>query len=122
MPECTKPAEDMKTPDPGQNIYHCIDSKCDKFHRSVGDKILIDAIYFLQVDRVRELLDTLSIDKIKSMQMTFGDINEISQNLDSEKLEYFKTKIWNRDLLSFVFANLISWCWSKNEYPTMDNA
>ncbi len=48
--QCIKNAIDVKEIDPSKNIYHCKFNDCDKFHLSSGDKNLLDAIYFLQID------------------------------------------------------------------------
>jgi hypothetical protein len=123
MSQCQRVVADVKESDPQKNIYHCKNDQCDQFHESSDSRRLIDAIYFLQVDRVQELLDQLILSEIKSMHTSFDDdIDAQIQTHDAQALEFFRSCARNRNLLSFVLNTLGPYRENKHPFPTIDIA
>jgi hypothetical protein len=78
--------------DPQKDIYYC--DKCKNIHKC--DKPLENAIYFLCVNRVKELLEKLSTEEVRN----------------------YRNK-WNKNILEYTLNNLSGWSGSK--FLSVDN-
>lgn len=86
---CKREILDIHTIITEDDIYPCKNNNCNYYHKSCSRHALIDAIYFLQFDRVKELLDNMSNDNIINM------------------------RIWKRNLLEYI-ENEMKGNWTKD--------
>ena len=59
---------------PHNDIYQCNHAKCKSFHKSTNP--LKDAIYYLYIDRVKEILNTMNYDEILNYKINNKNILE----------------------------------------------
>ncbi len=92
---CKREILDIYTIITEDDIYPCKDNNCNYYHKSCSKHSLIDAIFFLQFDRVKELLDNMDNNDIINM------------------------RIWKRNLLEYI-ENEMKRTWTK-EIITLGN-
>lgn len=88
MSSCTRESVNAITINPTENIYPCTIWDCDKFHKSADmNDILFDSIYFLQIDRIKELIK--DIDEKNAMELKRSNHN---------MLDYIFLHFWSMSL------------------------
>lgn len=67
------------------DIYPCKSSKCDKYHKSKSKyQALIDAVYFLKPERVKQLLENFNEEEINNEELqTFNYKNFLCKTISS---------------------------------------
>ena len=98
---CKREILDIYTIITEDDIYPCKNNNCNYYHKSCSKHALIDAIFFLQFDRVKELVDNMSKDDLINM------------------------RIWKRNLLEYI-ENEMKGNWTKEmitlgNYPCNNN-
>jgi hypothetical protein len=84
--DCKREILNINTIISEENIYPCKNNNCNNYHKSCYSHSLIDAIYFLQLERVKELL----------------------ANND----DIINIKVWKRNLLEYIM-NEMKGKWTK---------
>jgi hypothetical protein len=92
---CKREILDIYTIITEDDIYPCKNNNCNYYHKSCSKHALIDAIFFLQFDRVKELVDNMTNEDLISM------------------------RIWKRNLLEYI-QNEMKGNWTK-EMTTLGN-
>ena len=82
------------------NIYPCKRIDCDKYHKSLDSHALIDALYFLQFNRVINILDNMDYNDIISFR-TYDKKNNI--------LEYIFRIIYVEELIRLDTFSVNFW-------------
>ncbi len=118
--KCNMESIDVIKPDPSKNIYYCKKIKCSEFHISYAGNILIDAIYFLEIARIKELLDQIDPKDtmfFNSIQIAINENNEITNcvvnDIESEILKSNNSSNEDVNLLDFLFMNIYGGCGNK---------
>jgi hypothetical protein len=83
MSNCKRVIINTNNIDEFNNIYPCKTIECDKYHKSLDSHALIDALYFLKLNRVIDILDNMTYDKIISFR-TYDKKNNILEYIFSE--------------------------------------
>ncbi len=86
---CKREILDIYTIITEDDIYPCKNNNCNYYHKSCSKHALIDAIFFLQFDRVKELIDNMTNEDIINM------------------------RIWKRNLLEYI-ENEMKGTWTKD--------
>ena len=73
-------------------IYPCKNNECNYYHKSIKSHVLIDAIYFLQIDKVKEILNQCDYSEIINLKVGYKNLN-ILEYIFSE----FKGK-WTKNI------------------------
>ncbi len=92
---CKREILDIYTIITEDDIYPCKNNSCNYYHKSCSKHALIDAIFFLQFDRVKNILDNMNNNDIINM------------------------RIWKRNLLEYI-VNEMKGNWTK-EIITLGN-
>ncbi len=95
---CKREILDIYTIITEDDIYPCKNNNCNYYHKSCSKHALIDAIFFLQFDRVKELLENMSYDDIMNMRIW-------KRNL----LEYIENEMkgnWTKDIITLGNINI----------------
>jgi hypothetical protein len=81
------------------DIYPCKNNDCMHYHKSIKTHVLIDAIYFLQIDKVKEILNEYEYSEIINLKVGYKNLN-ILEYIFSE----FKGK-WTKNIPSLGVFN-----------------
>ena len=68
MTECKRVIIDIDKMDEMNNIYPCKRIDCNKYHKSIDSHALIDALYFLKIERVIDILNNMEYSDIISFR------------------------------------------------------
>jgi hypothetical protein len=97
---CKREILDIYTIITEDDIYPCKNNNCNYYHKSCSKHALIDAIFFLQFDRVKELIDNMTNEDIINIRIW-------KRNL----LEYIENEMkgtWTKDIMTLGNINIIN--------------
>jgi len=87
--ECILQIVDNDCNDAKSDIYLCKNWKCNKYHKFYGKERLVYAIYYLEIDRVKELINESSKEEL----LNFHEIKTTNYQEFLNILEYIFLKI-----------------------------
>ncbi len=116
---CKREILDIYTIITSDDIYPCKNNNCNYYHKSCSRHALIDAIYFLQFDRVKELLDNMSNDDLINMRIWKRNLleyieNEMKGNWTKEIITLGNINLNNlNDKNTLIFIQILNYIYNK---------
>jgi hypothetical protein len=116
---CKREILDIYTIITEDDIYPCKNNNCNYYHKSCSKHTLIDAIFFLQFDRVKELIDNMNYDDIINMRIWKRDLleyiqNEMKGNWTKEMITLGNININNlNDKNTLIFIHILNYIYNK---------
>jgi hypothetical protein len=116
---CKREILDIHTIITSDDIYPCKNNNCNYYHKSCSRHALIDAIFFLQFDRVKELLDNMSNDDIINMRIWKRNLleyieNEMKGNWTKEIITLGNINLNNlNDENTLIFIQILNYIYNK---------